>query len=268
MADLTFNTTAGQTIAREMMIAYLNTGTNATPVWSAVGKRVTDSSMEMDWGEETSQDILGESYTKLKKPVITQTFDPVELDSGDTAAVKLWNTAIKDQDYNALAAMDFLIVHFYAGTASTPFAERYEGCTVRPNGLGGEGGGTVGMPFDVSYGGKRTVGKASRDATTGAVSFTPDVAPDLPKLSAFSITNASFSFDADVNSYSADASSSSGTVTATAATQGSTVVILANGNSIASGGSVSWADGDNLISVTVSYGGRSNTYEAHITYDS
>ena len=91
MADLTFNTTAGQTIAREMMIAYLNTGTNATPVWSAVGKRVTDSSMEMDWGEETSQDILGESYTKLKKPVITQTFDPVELDSGDTAAVKLWN---------------------------------------------------------------------------------------------------------------------------------------------------------------------------------
>lgn len=77
MADMTFNTTAGQTIAREMMIAYLNTGEAATPTWSAVGKRVEDSSAEMDWGEETKQDIFGETYTTLKKPTITQTLTPV-----------------------------------------------------------------------------------------------------------------------------------------------------------------------------------------------
>ena len=40
MADISFNTNAGQTIAREMLIVYLNTGTTASPVWSAVGKRV------------------------------------------------------------------------------------------------------------------------------------------------------------------------------------------------------------------------------------
>ncbi len=172
MADLTFNTTAGETIKRELMIAYLNTGTTSTPVWSAVGKRVEDSSMEIDWGEESSQDILGSTYTKMKKPVITQSFDPVELDSADAAVVKLWNAAVKDQDYAALCNMDMLIVHFYAGTASTPFAERYAACSIRPSSLGGAGGGTIGMPFDVTYGGTRTVGTASKDSG-GVVTFTP-----------------------------------------------------------------------------------------------
>lgn len=172
MADLTFNTTSGNTIAREMLIAYLNTGTGASPTWSAVGKRVEDSSMEMDWGEGTKNDILGAVYTTMKKPTITQTFEPVELDAGDAASVKIWNTAIKDQDYAALAAMDMLIVHFYAGEAATPFAERYEACSIRPTGLGGEGGGTVNMPFDVTYGGTRTTGTAAKDASTGAITFT------------------------------------------------------------------------------------------------
>ncbi len=173
MADLTFNTDPGKTVQRELLIAYLNTGTSNAPAWSPLGKRVSDSSMEMDWSEETLQDILGSTYTTLKKPTITQTFEPGELDGGDAAQVKIWNLAVKDQDYTALAAQDVLIVHFYAGTASTPFAERYSACAIRPSGLGGEGGGTVGMPVDITYGGTRTVGTASKDGTTGVISFTP-----------------------------------------------------------------------------------------------
>lgn len=173
MADLTFNTTSGQTVARELLIAYLNTSATSTPTWSPIGKRVSDSSMEMDWSEDTLQDILGATYTTLKKPTITQTFEPGELDGGDVALVKIWNLAVKDQDYTALANQDVLIVHFYAGTASTPFAERYSACAIRPSSLGGEGGGTVGMPIDITYGGTRTVGTASKDGTTGAISFTP-----------------------------------------------------------------------------------------------
>lgn len=172
MPDLTFNTVAGNTVARELLIAYLNTGSDETPVWSAVGKRVEDSSMEMDWSEETKNDILGQTYTTLKKPVITQSFEPCELDGGDAAQVKLWNMAIKDRDYSALANLDMLIVHFYAGTSATPFAERYSSCAVRPTSLGGEGGGSVGMPIDVTYGGVRTVGTAAKN-TSGVVTFTP-----------------------------------------------------------------------------------------------
>ena len=126
MPDLTFNTNSGQTIGRELMICYLNPGTNSSPVWSAVGKRVEDSSTEIDWDTETIRDILGSIYSTMKKPTVKQTFEPCPLDAGDVAQVKLWNIAVKDQDAQALAAQDMLLVHFYAGTASSPFAERSE----------------------------------------------------------------------------------------------------------------------------------------------
>ena len=68
----------------------------------------------------------------------------------------------------ALAAMDMLIVHAYSG-----FAERYESCTVEVTGLGGEGGGSIGMPINVTYGGTRTKGTATK-GTSGAIEFTPE----------------------------------------------------------------------------------------------
>lgn len=170
MADLTFNTNPGVTVAREMLIAYLNTGTTATPIWSPLGKRVEDSSTELDWDSETKRDILGATYGTLKKPVITQSFDPCELDGDDAAQVKLWNLGIKDQDAQALAAQDVLIVHFYAGETASPFAERFPTSMVEITGLGGEGGGTVGMPINITYGGTRATGTATK-AQDGTVTF-------------------------------------------------------------------------------------------------
>lgn len=170
MPDLEFNTAAGQTIARELLIAYLNTGEEETPVWSPMGKRVADSSESFDWSEDSAQDILGATRTTMKKPIITQSFEPMDLDPGDPAAVKLWNLSVRDQDAQALAHMDMLIVHHYAGTAKTAvFAERYDGCAVKPTGLGGEGGGSITMPTEITYGGTRTVGTAS--VTNGVVTF-------------------------------------------------------------------------------------------------
>ena len=171
MADLTFNTEAGRTIARELLIAYLNTGTSAAPVWSPLGKRVEESSTELDWEAETIRDILGSTYGRLKKPKISQSFEPCELDGEDAAQMKIWNLAVKDQDAQALANQDMLIVHFYAGETQTPFAERYASCMIEVTGLGGEGGGNVGMPMTITYGGARTVGTAAK-GTDGKITFT------------------------------------------------------------------------------------------------
>lgn len=173
MAEMTFNTPAGQTVSRELLIAFLNTGTAETPVWSPVGKRVEDSSIEMDWGTETKIDIFGDTYVTGKKATKTQTFEPWELDSGDVAQQKIWNLAIKNNDVNALLAQDMLIAHLYAGDASKNFAERYESCAVLPTNLGGTGGGSVGMSIDVTYGGTRTVGTVA--VAGGQATFTPDV---------------------------------------------------------------------------------------------
>ena len=175
MPDTTFNTDAGRTIARENLVLYLNTGTASSPTWRAIGKRVDDSSMDYDWGDDTTQDILGNTYTTLKKPTITQSFDPVKLDSEDSAYTKIWNLAVHDQDAQALAAMDLLLVHLYAGTTASPFAERYPESAIKVTGLGGEGGGDISMPFDVTFGGKRDTGTATK-AADGTVTFASDAA--------------------------------------------------------------------------------------------
>lgn len=171
MADLEFNTTEGQTVDRELLIAYLNTGTSTEPVWSAIGKRVEDSSMEYDWSKESKQDILGNAFTTMKKPIITQSFDPIPLDAGDAAAVKIWNLSVKDQDAQALANQDMLIGHFYATSGSAIFAERYESCAVDMSSNGGEGGGTLGISTEITYGGARTTGTITK-GTNGKIEFT------------------------------------------------------------------------------------------------
>ena len=174
MADLTFNTTSGQHVDRELLIAYLNTGTSAaSPTWSPLGASVPDSSMEYDWQEDSSKDILGVTRTTMKKPVVTQTFDPSYLCSSDAAIVKIWNLAVKEQNAAALANQDVLILHRYAGTEDTAmFAERYSSCMVKPSSLGGEGGGFIGMPYEVTYGGTRTTGTVA--VSGGTVTFTAD----------------------------------------------------------------------------------------------
>lgn len=173
--SINFNAANGETIARERLIAYLNTGTSVAPTWSPIGKRTTDSSEEFDWGEETNQDILGNTFTTMKKPTITQTFDPWDLDGGDEAQKKIYDLAVVQQNAPALTNQDMLIAHFYAnedGDTVGSFAERYASCMVKPSGLGGEGGGNIGMPVDVTYGGERTIGTVTK-AANGTVTFTP-----------------------------------------------------------------------------------------------
>lgn len=175
MSELTFKTKDGQTVDRALLILYLNTGTSEAPVWAPVGKRVEDSSAEYDWGKESKTDIFGDVYTSLKKPTITQSFDPCELDGGDKAQLKIWNMAIKNQDVQGLSNLDMLMVHLYAVAEDKPFAERYGSCCVTPTSLGGSGGGNIGMPIEVTFGGERTTGTATVDAS-GVVTFAPNAA--------------------------------------------------------------------------------------------
>ena len=150
MADMTFNTSANVTLDRELMLAYLNTGTAQSPTWSPLGNT---------WGD-------------MQKPTMTQSFDPWNITGGDPSAVKLWNLAIKDHDVAHLSAMDVLIVHKYAGTAGTAmFAERYPASAIAVTGLGGEGGGRLSMPIEITFGGERATGTASINGS-GVVTFT------------------------------------------------------------------------------------------------
>lgn len=173
MANYEFNTADNQTIARELLVLFLNTGSSEIPVWAPIGKRVEDSSMELDWSRESKKDIMGNTYTTMKKPVVTQSFDPWELTKGDSAQEQIWKEAFVEQNAQSLCSKDMLLVHKYAGTAETAmFAERYAACSIEVTGLGGEGGGNVGMPITATFGGDRTIGTVA--VTDGTVKFTPE----------------------------------------------------------------------------------------------
>lgn len=173
MPEFKFKTPAGQTIDRKLYLCCGNSGTADAPKWGRLGKRVEDSSAEMDWSEESKQDVLGDTYTTMKTPIITQQFDPCELDAGDEYQQKVWNLAVVDQDAPALCAQDLLRIHLYAVDENgNAFAERYPASMVKPSGLGGEGGGSLTMPIDITFGGTREVGTASV-AEDGTITFTP-----------------------------------------------------------------------------------------------
>lgn len=172
MADYMFNNPEGQAMARDMMLLFLNTGTKETPAWSPVGYRVEDSAMEMDWQKQSSQDIMGQTYSTMKKPVKTQSFTPWILANGDAAQKHLWKLAILDEDAEALCNQDVLVVHKYAGTKDTAvLAIRNESSSIEVTSFGGAGGGSLEMPITVTFGGTRTVGTAAVEGKT--VTFSP-----------------------------------------------------------------------------------------------
>ena len=89
-------------------------------------------------------------------------------------------------------------------------------------------------------------------------------------LTALSIGSLTLSptFDASKTSYTTTDTSASETVTATAAT-GTAVAITVNGDSIASGGTATWATGENIVKVTASKAGcASTTYTVVVTKSS
>lgn len=191
-------TPATGTYEREKLLAFLNTGSTAAPVWSLIGIRVEDSSLGYDWSNETKQDIVGRTYTTMKKPIISQTFDSWEMEGSDTAIKKIWEKAVVDQDYTGLTSCDMLICHVYAG-----FAERYSDCMVMPTALGGEGGGTLNMSVDVTYGGTRTVGTAT--FSNNVPTFVPE---EAPTYSAATLTAAGFEYGVTYFTRSGSSSSS------------------------------------------------------------
>lgn len=175
MPKFNFKTKNGETVDRNLLLTCLNTGTIEAPVWSPMGSRTTDSSIENDWSTNSETDILGKTRTTMKTPVKTQSFDPLPLDGGDAAITKLHELAEIEENVAALCNLDMLIVYLYMeNTDGTGvFAKRYDACAVETNSLGGEGGGNVGMPINVTFGGDMTKGVAVK-GENGAITFTPE----------------------------------------------------------------------------------------------
>ncbi len=77
---------------------------------------------------------------------------------------------VETLNVQALSNMDAMVAHFYVDSGEAKFAERYPNSSISVSSLGGEGGGIIGMPIDVTYGGARQLGSVTK-ASNGTVTF-------------------------------------------------------------------------------------------------
>lgn len=76
------------------------------------------------------------------------------------------------------------------------------------------------------------------------------------------------SFNKGIHAYTATASGSTSTITATASDTTNAVVLIRNGSStVASGGTATWADGENTVIITVVNGTKTSQYKVVVTAD-
>lgn len=161
----------GETAVREHLLLYANTGSKESPVWSIIGRHVESSDMEYDYSKEDKKDIVGNTYTEMKKPIVTQTFDSLPVIGGDPVVEKIYENTRK-QDISAMTQYDLLLVHRYAGADSAYEAERYDASTILCTRQGGDGGGFLTYGLDATFGGEHTLGTAA--ISGGSVTFTPE----------------------------------------------------------------------------------------------
>jgi hypothetical protein len=173
-AKYTIKGNTGESAARDLMIAYLNTGTSSAPVWSPMGRTVEDSSVEYDYSQETKTDILGETHVTAKTPTATQTFSGNNLIAGDAVLNHILDMAIVRRSISEALNQDILIAHLYlTDTEDKPFAERWKSSSVLLTTNGGAGGDMLASDIEVTYGGERETGTISK-GSGGAIEFTAD----------------------------------------------------------------------------------------------
>lgn len=165
---------AGEAASRDLMVTYINTGTSAAPVWSAMGRTVEDSSIDYDYSQESKTDILGETHVTAKTPATTQTFSGNNLLAGDAVLNHILDMTIVRRSIAEALNQDLLIAHLYlTDSAGNPFAERWKSSSVLLTTNGGAGGDMLASDIEVTYGGERETGTISKGAG-GAIEFTAD----------------------------------------------------------------------------------------------
>ena len=161
----------GEAASRNLMIAYLNTGTAEAPAWSAMGSTVEDSAVEYDYSQESKTDILGVTRTTAKSPKLKQSFSGGNLLAGDAVLNHILDINVVRRNVAEALNQDCLIVHLYlTDDQEQAFAERWNSSSVLLTSNGGAGGDMMASDIDVSYGGEREVGTAT--VNNGVVTFT------------------------------------------------------------------------------------------------
>jgi len=146
-------------------------GTN----YKIVGRRVADSSLDFNTGEETDTDILGITDTDITGMEESQEFEfPITSEDYDLYA---WAKDI----YFRRAWAEFkgvrgLQIHAYEGNTGAYSALEFDSCTFVLQSLGGAGeGGRLNVSFILRFGGETRIGTVNTARLGETITFTPTI---------------------------------------------------------------------------------------------
>lgn len=168
-----FTETTNSTIARKSLVTYVNVGTPQAPEWYALGYHCDDSSISIEMDSDTSTDILGNTFTDVGSPQLSQDLDPFPITTGTNDSKNKFMQKIHDLrmvgDYTKFSnAFDCLIVYFYAGKdeggGTIKYdAQRYPESTITLGDFGGSADSPLSQGITINYGGQMEVGYVTKD---------------------------------------------------------------------------------------------------------
>lgn len=161
-----------------IMVAEWPASGSGTPNREILGTRTEDSSYELNPDIQTSQDILGNSYTDVNKTEPQQTFDPFYIIGGSKLGEFLVNAILENNiDAYTNAFNIYIIAAFISETtgegaqAATSYrTAKHTNCSIIPTAIGGDTRNN--MPVEVHYSNIITMG--SVDKLSDDFTFTAD----------------------------------------------------------------------------------------------
>ena len=158
-----------------IMVAEWPASGSESPNREILGTRTEDSSYELNPDIQTSQDILGKTYTDVNKTEPQQTFDPFYLIGGSKLGEFLVNAVLENNiDAYTNAFNIYIIAAFIsdnAGETATSYrTAKHTNCSIIPTAIGGDTRNN--MPIEVHYSNIITMGKVNK--LSDDFEFTPD----------------------------------------------------------------------------------------------
>ena len=158
-----------------IMVAEWPASGSGTPNREILGTRTEDSSYELNPDIQTSQDILGKTYTDVNKTEPQQTFDPFYLIGCFKLGEFLVNVVLENNiDAYTNAFNIYIIAAFIietSGETTTAYrTAKHTGCSIIPTAIGGDTRNN--MPIEVHYSNVITMGKVNK--LSDDFEFTPD----------------------------------------------------------------------------------------------
>ena len=154
-------------IKRSQVASFLNTGTSAVPVWSRMGKGITEQTIAYNPQTTTENYIHEDSANTSVDSYQVNVSTPQTAYAGEP--VFDYVDAIRQNRFvGASAETEILIVYLYT---NAPYKAELNKATIQVDDFGGEGGGSVVLNYTVNLNGDPTIGTVV--ITEGKPVFTP-----------------------------------------------------------------------------------------------